>query len=149
MLGKMLLIWANLLTPLTLNIAFGIYVFTLGWYRQLSACYLILAYTRAQPAESVNSEKPKPTDGLWEQVFRSELNRGEKKDGNHDKGSNMNAGLFKGLFRKRPFTVDIWKRSAMENSCWWWCVIESGQDDLVMSVRLSHHKELIPSPGRQ
>jgi hypothetical protein len=59
---------------LTYNIAFDISIFASERQRiQLPACYLILSYTGARPAELVDGERKKPKDGSLEELFGSKV----------------------------------------------------------------------------
>ncbi|KAH7121977.1 FluG domain-containing protein [Dactylonectria estremocensis] len=61
---------AELQVILIFNIAYNTHIFPYKQQRaHLWACYLLLVYTGARPAELVNSEKKKPKDGSAKQLF--------------------------------------------------------------------------------
>ena len=68
--GKPVVSAAELRVILIFNIAYDTRVFPCERQRaHLWACYLLLVYTGARPAELVDSEKKKPKDGSAKQLF--------------------------------------------------------------------------------
>lgn len=68
--GKPVLNVDSLRTILTFNIAYDAGVFPLELHRiNLAACYQLLSYTGARPAELVDNERQKPKDGSVSVLF--------------------------------------------------------------------------------
>jgi hypothetical protein len=127
----------DLLALQTFNFAFDTGVFALERHRiQLSACYLILAYTGARPAEIVNGEKKKPKDGSWEELFGPKAIEGTSKGDGHDE-----AGLLEKLISQQTTNRGRPKALCYEDILL--MVVrhpETGRDVLMMSIKFSHHK---------
>ncbi|KAH6638624.1 hypothetical protein BKA67DRAFT_145273, partial [Truncatella angustata] len=65
--GKPVLNVDSLRVILIFNVAYDTNIFPLELHGlNLSGCYMILCYTGARPAELVNNERKKPTDGFLE-----------------------------------------------------------------------------------
>ncbi|KAL8377037.1 hypothetical protein RB595_007934 [Gaeumannomyces hyphopodioides] len=124
----------DLLALLTFNIAYDTGTFSGERYRiQLSACYLALAYTGARPAELVDGERRSKTDGCYQELFLPNASREPLLDG----GSAVLEDLLsqESNNRGRPKALCYEDISLM--------VVrhpETGKDDLVMSIKFTHHK---------
>jgi hypothetical protein len=72
--GKPVLNVDTLRVLLTFNIAYDTRSLGLGRLRlQLSACYQLLCYTGVRPAELVEAQRKRPTDGSFEELFNSKV----------------------------------------------------------------------------
>uniref|UniRef100_A0A8H7K910 Uncharacterized protein n=1 Tax=Bionectria ochroleuca TaxID=29856 RepID=A0A8H7K910_BIOOC len=72
--GKPVLNVDNLRVILTFNIVYDTSIFPGERHRiHLAACYQLLCYTGARPAELVDGERKKPKDGSIEKLFGSQF----------------------------------------------------------------------------
>lgn len=79
--GKPVLNVDNLRTILTFNIAYDTGVFPLELHRiNLAACYQLLSYTGARPAELVDNERKNPKDGSVALLFGQKVVQGADED---------------------------------------------------------------------
>ena len=130
-----------LLALLSFNIAYDHYIFSSERQRlDFATSLLVLAYTGCRPAEVVDGEKAKPSDGSWEELFGDEnsaLLEDPSDDAPADEHSKIIAQLldFEVLSRGRP------KALCYEDIQF--VVIHhpvTGRDTLTMSITFTNHK---------
>ena len=132
----------HLLDLLTFNIAYDFRIYPSERHQINSPeCYLALAYTGYRPAEVVDAEKKKPSDGSWDELFDAgailSLLNPKLDDGPPDEHSKVLEKLLSHeIFgRGRPKALYYEEISLMVA-----CHPETGEDVLAMSVKFIHHK---------
>ena len=132
--GKPVLNVDNLRTILTFNIAYDTGVFPLELHRiNLAACYQLLSYTGARPAELVDNERQKPKDGSVATLFGQKVVQGaDEDDCSDDQAPDEGSRRLNELL-----SLDTKKRGRPKALCY--------EDVLMMIVRHPVTKRSIPA----
>ncbi|KAK3898542.1 hypothetical protein C8A05DRAFT_47176 [Staphylotrichum tortipilum] len=143
-LGKDVANADTLLALLTFNIKYDTGIFSWEGHRvQLAGCYLGLAFTGARPAEFVDREKMSD-DGECQEIFQTVMKNISGYEGEApDKHSRLLEDMISQEYEDRGRPKALCYEDILLMIV---CHPETGEDILVMYIRLMHHKGMDNKP---
>lgn len=141
--GKAVLNVDSLRVILTFNMAYDAGTFDLERHRiQLAACYQILCYTGARPAELVDGERKKPKNGSIEKLFGTKVVQADG-DTSEEAGDALDEGSQKA---EELLSMETTKRGRPKALCYEDILMMlvrhpvTGLPVLSMAIKFVHHK---------